>query len=166
LQFVWCCAAVGCRSLGCWLLRGPLPGLGLAFGLRFSRSPKHATAQPRALPANPRAGSKAHSQISTLQFEVPPSRSSRFTSTSKSINKHQLVPNSPRTCRRASSVSSPYGVRISLHRRIVGTRASTMKELLDTDRVNFLVWRFVIFRCPALQDPPPRIRWRYSICDG
>lgn len=68
------------------VLRGPLPGLGLAFGLRFSPSPKH-TQQPRALLANPRAGSTLHSQISTLQFEVPPSRSSRFTSTSKFINK-------------------------------------------------------------------------------
>jgi hypothetical protein len=26
--------------------------------------------------------------------------------------------------------------------------APTMKELLDTDRVNFLVWRFVVFTLP------------------
>ena len=142
------------------LLGGLCQVFGLASGLRFSRSPKHATghtslAIPRA------AGSSLRLPNLNPQFDVPLSRPHP-----KTYPEHQNTPalnhsiSTPLPTRSASSFA--IRPRVSGNRRVVGLRASTMKELLDTDRLNFLVWRFVVFRClPCQKNPPASFRPRY-----
>lgn len=97
------------------------------------------------------------SQISTLQFEIPlrrPSPNSHHHQTTQLADTSSTPfpsdvrrPPSAAPASLSTRSARPATVTAPPDRRIAGPRAATMKELLDTDRVNFLVWRFVVFTC-------------------